>query len=307
MVFSSTVRTLFRLLLGFAGALLLAGLGGWLVLEAGWYDAGATRQHFQIVHTLLERGMQQSVRFHARDIVVPALDNPAQGAVLYKRHCQQCHGGPGVAQDLIGLSMQPVPGPLVDASRRFRANELYWVVRHGIKMSGMPAWEFRLHDEQIWALVAFLQQLPHLTPAGYRLMGVQDAVPATPGVATSTGARQDESSGTGGASGASGLASATWDSRAGRGDVARGRLALAQWACQACHRIPGVTGPETHVGPPLNSLRERRFIAGSLPMGEDNLVRWITRPHAIDPTTAMPQLGVPERDARDMAAYLLRQ
>jgi len=95
---------------------------------------------------------------------------------------------------------------------------------------------------------------------------------------------------------------------AGRvGDVVRGRVALTQWACQACHRIPGVTGPDTHVGPPLKDLKERKFLAGTLPNSEASLIFWITKTHAVDPQTAMPQLNVPERDARDMAAYLLAQ
>ncbi|WP_395408241.1 c-type cytochrome [Pseudoduganella sp. UC29_106] len=281
MAFSSTVRTLFRLLLGLIAAALLAGLGGWAVLEAGWYDAGATRQHFQFVHTLLERGMHQSVRFHARDIVAPPGRDAVMGAASYKAHCQQCHGGPGVAQGIIGLSMQPVPGPLVDASRRFEAKELYWVIRHGIKMSGMPAWGFHLSEQEMWAIVAFLERLPHMTPDEYRA--------ADPG----------------GAVGGDGAGQAGRDG--GQANATRGKLALTQWACQACHLIPGVTGPDTHVGPPLKDLAKRRFIAGTLPMGEENLVRWITKPHEVDPATAMPQLGVPERDARDMAAYLLSQ
>ncbi|HEY1149955.1 MAG TPA: c-type cytochrome [Pseudoduganella sp.] len=288
MAFSSTVRTLLRLLLGLIAAALLAGLGGWVVLEAGWYDAGATRQHFQFVHSMLERGMHQSVRFHARAIVVPAKRDAAMGAGLFKAHCEQCHGGPGVAQGVIGLSMQPVPGPLVDAASRFKQNELYWVVRHGIKMSGMPAWGFHLNEQEIWAIVAFLERLPHMTPDEYRAAGAGAAGAAGRSGEPAGGARLDVAP-------------------TARVDAARGKLALTQWACQACHLIPGVTGPDTHVGPPLNDLARRRFIAGTLPMGEENLVRWITKPHEVDPATAMPQLGVPERDARDIAAYLLSQ
>ena len=58
--------------------------------------------------------------------------------------------------------MQPLPGPLVDAHLHWRARELYWLTRHGIRMSGMPAWEYRLRDEEIWELVAFMQRLPEL-------------------------------------------------------------------------------------------------------------------------------------------------
>lgn len=90
-----------------------------------------------------------------------------------------------------------------------------------------------------------------------------------------------------------------------QGDPARGRVALAQHACRACHMIPGLTGPETYVGRPLTDLAEQRFIAGKLPNNQLNLVRWIRNPQSIDPHTAMPAMGVSERDALDMTAWLL--
>jgi cytochrome c1 len=89
------------------------------------------------------------------------------------------------------------------------------------------------------------------------------------------------------------------------GDAARGKRILAQYACQSCHRIPGVTGSEVDVGRPLEQLAKRRLIAGSLPNTRDNLMRWIRNPQAIDPDAAMPNMGVTERDALDISAYLL--
>jgi cytochrome c1 len=89
------------------------------------------------------------------------------------------------------------------------------------------------------------------------------------------------------------------------GDPERGKLALTQYACRACHMIPGVTGSDVYVGRPLEGLARRRTIAGMLPTSQANLVRWIRDPQAIDPRTAMPNLGVSERDAQDISAYLL--
>jgi cytochrome c1 len=89
------------------------------------------------------------------------------------------------------------------------------------------------------------------------------------------------------------------------GDAARGRIALAQYGCRACHMIPGVTGSTVYVGRPLEDMAKRPIIAGTLPNDQANLVRWIRNPQAIDPQTAMPVLGVSERDALDMSAYLL--
>jgi len=90
-----------------------------------------------------------------------------------------------------------------------------------------------------------------------------------------------------------------------QGDPARGRVALAQHACRACHVIPGVTGSEVYVGRSLDDLGERQYIGGKLPNTQANLVRWIRDPQSIDPHTAMPAVGVSERDALDMSAYLL--
>jgi cytochrome c1 len=90
-----------------------------------------------------------------------------------------------------------------------------------------------------------------------------------------------------------------------RGDARRGKIAVTQYACNACHMIPGVTGSEVYVGRPLKGLGERRFIAGRLPNNQENLMKWIRNPRAVDPETAMPVLGVNETDARDISAYLL--
>jgi mono/diheme cytochrome c family protein len=164
-----------RLILKTVAATLVAAgvvgaLAGAAVHWSGWYNIGATVQHRQVVHTVLEKGMHNSVRRHARDIVAPPLDTPRlvrQGAIVYRDKCAQCHGGPGFAQSDYGQSMQPVPGPLMDASTRWQARELYWITRHGIKMSGMPAWEYHLSDHELWAVVAFVTTLPGLTPKAY--------------------------------------------------------------------------------------------------------------------------------------------
>jgi cytochrome c2 len=88
------------------------------------------------------------------------------------------------------------------------------------------------------------------------------------------------------------------------GDAQRGRQALFQYACNACHIIPGVTGGNVHVGPPLAGLAGRTLIAGKLANTPDNMVLWLRKTQEVKPLTAMPQLGVTEQDARDIAAYL---
>lgn len=88
------------------------------------------------------------------------------------------------------------------------------------------------------------------------------------------------------------------------GDAARGKAAISAYGCGACHQIPGVGGADGLVGPPLTEFARRTYVAGQVPNTADQLVRWIMTPQQIEPGTAMPNLGVTEAQARDMAAYL---
>lgn len=88
------------------------------------------------------------------------------------------------------------------------------------------------------------------------------------------------------------------------GDADRGRAVLAQYGCGACHIIPGVDGANGLVAPPLTLFAHRTFIAGEVPNTPDNLIKWIRTPQAIEARTAMPALGLSDREAHDAAAYL---
>jgi cytochrome c2 len=88
------------------------------------------------------------------------------------------------------------------------------------------------------------------------------------------------------------------------GDAERGRLLLRQFGCGTCHRIPGVADAQGNVGPSLEGVARRVYLAGVVPNSPDGMVRWIRAPQAFDVRTAMPNLGVSEAHARDMVAYL---
>lgn len=88
------------------------------------------------------------------------------------------------------------------------------------------------------------------------------------------------------------------------GDPAIGKADIERFGCISCHIVPGVRGPDAHVGPPLTAWAKRSYIAGAVPNDPANLVRWIMIPQAINPNTAMPPTGANETDARNMAAYL---
>jgi cytochrome c len=88
------------------------------------------------------------------------------------------------------------------------------------------------------------------------------------------------------------------------GNPARGKEVLRQYGCVSCHTIPGIRGANALVGPSLQQVASRVYIAGVLPNTPENMLRWLQNPPAVDPLTAMPNMGVTEADARDMAGYL---
>lgn len=90
------------------------------------------------------------------------------------------------------------------------------------------------------------------------------------------------------------------------GDADNGRLLLRQYGCGGCHHIEGVAGAAGRVGPPLDRFARQAYIAGVLPNTREQLVRWIVDPQGVQPGSAMPDMGVSERQARDMTAYLHR-
>ena len=91
------------------------------------------------------------------------------------------------------------------------------------------------------------------------------------------------------------------------GDPQRGKALIQKYGCTACHVIDGVEGAIGQVGPPLNNIKARSYVAGMLSNTPANLQHWIMNPTEVNPKTAMPDLGVTEEDARDIAAYLYSQ
>ncbi len=89
-----------------------------------------------------------------------------------------------------------------------------------------------------------------------------------------------------------------------QGDPRQAPLAIQKYGCGSCHVIPGIAGADGMVGPKLTGISERSFLAGELPNTPDNLIMWIQHPQKVKPGTAMPELGVSDADARNIAAYL---
>jgi len=151
-------------------AVLLVVLGVGMVIYAGAYDVAATAPHWRITAWLLETARTRSIKAQAAGIAVPlGLGDPANtiiGVEHYAAHCAVCHGGPGVPKGDIAHGLYPSPPDLAKASPLYTPAELFWVIKHGIKMTGMPAWSDH-NNEEIWATVGLLQKLPGMSEQDY--------------------------------------------------------------------------------------------------------------------------------------------
>jgi mono/diheme cytochrome c family protein len=268
----------------------LGAIGATGFVYSGMYNVAAADQHKAPVFWVLKTTMRRAVERHSHSVVVPPLDDPTQiarGRVLFVTHCSRCHGAPGVAPEPFALGLRPAPANLANTALEWVPAQIYWAITNGLKLTGMPAWEFRLTDDEIWSIVAYVRRMPYEAPRRFR-----EALVASGLSAPSTPPPQ--------------FAPTTHDAlgQAMGGDPDRGRYVLLQYGCITCHDIPSVVGAAIPVGPPLAGMALRSFIGGVIPNTAGNMVRWLLAPQQFVPDGAMPNLGVIERDARDMAAYL---
>lgn len=145
---------------------LMVGLG---VAYTGVYNVAATQDHQPIVRWTLDTTMRNSVAGRAEDIEIPRLTDAmvAAGAKRYKAMCQHCHGGPGVEKSEWAKGMLPQPPHLPEVASEWEANEVYWLAKHGVRMSGMPAFGPTHSDDQLWEIAAFVKRLPGMTHDTY--------------------------------------------------------------------------------------------------------------------------------------------
>ena len=167
----------------------LAGIGALVFVGGGFVPIAADQGHWPITRAALEFAMQRSVSTQSLAVKTPLhddqfLDAPAQvrkGAGHYASGCMPCHGAPGVERQLVPRKMLPAPPPLVRklAAGSWSREELFWIVKHGLKYTAMPSWPTQNRDDEVWAMVAFLQRLPELSPADFRRLafGGRDVAP----------------------------------------------------------------------------------------------------------------------------------
>ncbi len=153
--------------------LMILGAGAFIFMYSGIYDISMLNHDNGVINWALDNGMTRSVQYHAKGIEVPDLSDAVkvrEGFQVYKMRCVSCHGAPGVKSGQIAEGLWPTAPSLAETVPDWKPAELFWITKNGIKFTAMPAWGSSYNDDQIWAIVAYLEKLPSLTPAEYEAM-----------------------------------------------------------------------------------------------------------------------------------------
>ncbi|SIO00411.1 c-type cytochrome [Vannielia litorea] len=166
------MRTALKLLAALAALGLLAGA---TVVGFGLYNTSARQGHWPGVGAVMHTTFKQSVRLRAPgeeavpdDLAAP--DRIALGALHYQSACAFCHAVPGIPRSATALSLNPQPPHISEAVQAWEPRHMFWIVREGVKMTGMPGWPADGHDDEIWSVVAYLEAVKGMTPEDQRAL-----------------------------------------------------------------------------------------------------------------------------------------
>jgi len=156
--------------------MLLGMTGGIFFIYSGIYDVSASTPHFALTKWAMSSTMHASVEQRATNIDVPDLQQKElilEGINDFKAMCVTCHGAPGKKPGPLGKGLNPQAPDLQRSAEHLTAAELFWVTKHGIKMTGMPAWGATHDDDSLWPVVALLTALPDLNAETYEDLLIQ--------------------------------------------------------------------------------------------------------------------------------------
>ncbi len=181
-----------KIVLGTLVAVIVVVIVGALVgIFSGTVNVAARSPRGGMLEWALNTTMDHSVRSHASGIKVPPLEDSSLidlGFDHYKNMCITCHGSPAGGQSEAGIGLNPQPPELSDAAKDWTPAELYWIIKNGVKMTGMPAFGPTHSERELWGLVAFLQKLKTMNPEQYK------AFAASKGGHQETGESREEES-----------------------------------------------------------------------------------------------------------------
>jgi mono/diheme cytochrome c family protein len=158
----------------FVTAAILVAIAGPIIIlayvKSGLFDVAAARPHSRLVEWITHETMINSIKRRAPDVTLPATvsaDQAKRGFCKYEEHCVECHGAPAVAREQWVNGLNPTPPYLLDATHLWKPHELEWIVRNGIKMTGMPAWRESMSDGEIQDVVGFVEAMSKMPPQTY--------------------------------------------------------------------------------------------------------------------------------------------
>lgn len=167
-----------RFAAGIGGSIAVAALSGLIYVYSGSYNVAATEPHFPAMRWALDTSYHASVESRSANIRAPEDFTPetvSAGAGRYAEMCAHCHGGPGAEPAGWSRGMRPEPPHLWRAASEWESQEVFWLVKNGVKMSGMPAFGPDHDDAAIWEITAFVKELPGMQPETYQnLTGGED-------------------------------------------------------------------------------------------------------------------------------------
>ena len=164
-----------RFFAGFATAFVVGALGAFLVIVSGAYNVAAVVPHTELERVILNLTMRYSVLAHAGKELQEAWseDQVREGFKEYDDMCVVCHGAPGKERSNISKGLRPEPPNLAETSKRWNGAQLFWIIKNGVKMTGMPAFGPTHQDEQIWNIVGFVRRLSNTSAQEFRDMEKQ--------------------------------------------------------------------------------------------------------------------------------------
>ena len=146
--------------------------GAFLYAWSGAYNIAATQPHWRVTKSLIDLAKDRSIETHSEDIQVPAVGEAEKDAAFSQYHemCRLCHGAPEFPPLEFAKGFYPSPPSLIagDIQQEFGKAQIYWIAKHGIKMTGMPAFGPTHSEQELWGLAALVEEMPQMTPDQYR-------------------------------------------------------------------------------------------------------------------------------------------
>jgi mono/diheme cytochrome c family protein len=162
-----------RFVAGVICALVALGIISIAYVYSGWFDVAASSSHFALERWALNTTMKRSVIAAARNVADPppfSDEMVKDGFGHYDEMCTVCHAGPGIERSEIGKGLNPQAPDLAEAVKAWTARQLFWIIKHGVKMTGMPSFGATHDDDEVWSIVAFVEKLPQISPEQYQRM-----------------------------------------------------------------------------------------------------------------------------------------